>query len=431
VPVRHRFRGEVPAVQVFWAAGLLGLALVLARPGAAAVLNVTPGGDTLARAIAAAAPGDTLRLRPGRYRGAVTLDRAISLIGAPGTIIDGGGKGRVLTIAAPGVTVRGLTIVNSGASLAAEDSGIFVTGAGDGALIENNRLEHNLIGVYLKGPNRALVRGNTILGRRDLRMNERGNGIQVWNAPGSVAEGNDIRYGRDGIFVTTSKKNIFRANRIRDLRIAVHYMYTNFSEVSGNVSTGNHVGYAIMYSTRVTVRDNVSNGDRDRGLFLNYANGSRIEGNDVRGAEKCVFVYNANKNRFRGNRFQGCAIGIHFTAGSERNEIFENAFVGNRTQVKYVGTRRVEWSLRGRGNYWSDNATFDLDGDGIADRPYRPNGMFDRVVWRTPVAKLLVNSPAVQVLRWAQSQFPALHPGGVTDGAPLMRPPANGRRGEG
>ena len=56
----------------------------------------------------------------------------------------------------------------------------------------------------------------SILGRRDLRMNERGNGVQIWRAtPGSVVEDNDIRYGRDGIFVTTSKNNAFRDNRFQ------------------------------------------------------------------------------------------------------------------------------------------------------------------------------------------------------------------------
>ena len=65
---------------------------------------------------------------------------------------------------------------------------------------------------------------------------------------------------------------------------------------------------------------------------------------------------------------------------------------------------------------------FDLDADGIADRPYRPNGMVDRVMWRHPLAKLLLNSPAAQILRWAQAEFPALHPGGVIDRAPLMAP---------
>ena len=76
----------------------------------------------------------------------------------------------------------------------------------------------------------------------------------------------------------------------------------------------------------------------------------------------------------------------------------------------------------GRGNYWSDNPAFDLNGDGIADTAYRPNDVIDQVIWRAPAAKLLLNSPAVQVVRWAQSAFPAIHPGGVLDSAPLMRP---------
>src|SRR5262249_28114410 len=190
---------------------------------------------------------------------------------------------------------------------------------------------------------------------------------------------------------------------------------------------GNDVGYAIMYADRLVIRGNVSDGDREHGLLFNFANGSQIEGNVVRGGGKWVFIYNANKNRFRRNWFQGCRVGVHFTAGSERNEIAENAFVANQTQVMYVGTRSLDWSSGGRGNYWSDNAAFDLNGDGIADTAYRPNDVIDQVIWRYPAAKLLLNSPAVQVLHWAQATFPAIHPGGVIDSAPLMhplRPPA-------
>jgi nitrous oxidase accessory protein len=150
-----------------------------------------------------------------------------------------------------------------------------------------------------------------------------------------------------------------------------------------------------------------------------------ISGNVVKAAsEKCLFLFNANKNKFMDNWFEGCDIGIHFTAGSERNVISGNAFIGNRTQVKYVGTRYLEWSDKGRGNYWSDNPAFDLDGDGIADAAYRPNDLVDEVLWTAPSAKVLINSPAVQVIRWAQAQFPALYPGGVVDSAPLMAPPA-------
>lgn len=403
------------------AAGLLGLACLSAS---GATFTVLPGAGSIAVAIERAEPGDMLVLAPGKHRGSVTVDRPLTIVGETGSVVDGGGQGTVITVAAPDVVLRGLTVINSGEKLASEDSGIFVTVDGDGAIIEGNRLEENLIGIYLKGPENAVVRGNTIIGRRDLRMNERGNAVQLWNTPGSVVEGNDVRFGRDGVFVTTSRNNAFRNNRFRDLRFAIHYMYTNDSEISGNVSRGNHIGYALMFSHGLVVRGNLSEGDRDRGIMLNYANNSDISGNVVRGgAQKCVFIYNANMNRIHGNRFEGCEIGIHFTAGSERNRITNNAFIASRTQVKYVSTRYVEWSADGRGNYWSDNTAFDLDGDGIADRPYHPNDLVDQIVWRHPLAKLLLSSPALQVLRWAQSEFPALHPGGVTDSAPLMSAP--------
>jgi nitrous oxidase accessory protein len=205
-------------------------------------------------------------------------------------------------------------------------------------------------------------------------------------------------------------------------------MYTHDSRIVGNRSTGNHVGWALMFSDNLEVRGNVSTGDREHGLLMNYVNGSRITGNVVRdSAGKCLFIYNAHRNRIEGNRFEGCPIGIHFTAGAERNRITGNAFVGNRTQVKYVGTRRVVWAYEGRGNYWSDNPAFDLDGDGIADREYRPNDIVDELLWRHPQAKLLINSPAVTVLRFAQARLPALYPGGVVDTAPLMTPPDIGR----
>jgi nitrous oxidase accessory protein len=400
--------------------------LVWVHPALAAELRVPAGQDQLRQMLKTAAPGDRLLLQAGRHQGPLVLERPVTLSGEPGARIVGAGKGHVIVIDAPDVTVQGVEITGSGLSLESEDSGVFVTQKGGNARLIGNYLRNNLIGVFLKGPADALVRANRIEGRRDLRVNERGNGVQLWNTPGSVVEANDIRYGRDGIFVTTSKRNAFRDNHFQDLRFAVHYMYTHRSEISGNVSHGNHVGYAIMFSNDLEIRGNLSLGDRDGGLLFNYANRSDITDNQVNAAEKCVFIYNSNRNNFHGNRFQNCAIGIQFTAGSEKNVISGNAFVASRTQVKYVGTQQIEWSHAGRGNYWSDNLAIDLNSDGLADRPYRPNDMVDRLLWRVPQAKLLLSSPALQLLRWAQSEFPGLYPGGVTDSAPLMAPPMTG-----
>ena len=400
------------------------MALVPAFAGAGDVLVPAEPG-ALAAAISGASPGDVLILAPGRHDGPVTLDRPITLDGRGDATINGGGKGDVIRITGADVVVRGLTLIGSGSAHPVVDAGVKLDRSAECALIEDNVMIENLVGVHVFGATDSVVRGNTIIGRQDHRMNDRGNGIYVWNAPGTIIEGNDIRYGRDGIFANASRDNIFRDNLMRDLRFAVHFMYTNMSEVSGNTSIGNHLGYAIMFSNRTQVTDNLSLRDRSHGLMLNFANNADVTGNLIRGGthDKCTFIYNAHRNVIVGNRFEGCAIGIHFTAGSERNALTGNAFVGNRTQVKYVGTRDIEWSHDGRGNYWSDHASFDLDGDGIADAKFRPNDMMDHILWSQPAAGLLMGAPAVQLIRFAQAQFPATLPGGVLDSFPLMRAP--------
>ena len=430
------------------AAGLSGFA-------SAETLTAAPD-QPLQAVLDGARAGDVVELAPGHYRGSIRIERPLQLVGSREAVLDGDGAGNVITVSAPDVTIRGLTIRASGRDLQAMNSGIFLQKTAERATIENNRLVENLFGIYVHGAQGSRVVGNEIEGLRGGRLSEAGNGVSLWNAPDVTIANNNFRYGRDGIFTISSRKDRFVGNRFEQVRFAIHYMYTNDSEVSGNVSIGNHVGYAIMYSNRLVIRGNISDHDRDYGMLFNYANYAQIENNRVTGGplnaplqsmqdspddergmlpqpkrestlksgpEKCVFIYNTNHNKFRDNWFERCAIGVHFTAGSEGNEIAGNAFVSNANQVKYVGTRHLDWSTGGRGNYWSDNPAFDLNGDGIADTAYRPNDLIDRVLWTAPAAKVLINSPAVQVIRWAQAQFPALLPGGVVDSRPLVSPP--------
>ncbi|RMF75527.1 MAG: nitrous oxide reductase family maturation protein NosD [Alphaproteobacteria bacterium] len=399
------------------------LAAAVVMPALARDIPVSPA--ALGQILTRARPGDRLLLAPGRYRGAIVV-RVPGLVieGGGRAIIDAGGHGRVVTVDAPEVTLMGLVVTGSGASLPDEDSGIFLTARAKAARIIANHLVDNLIGINVKGAADAVVSDNTIIGRPLPRFNDRGNGIQLWNAPGTRVEHNAVEQVRDGIFVTTSRHNVFAYNSFRRLRFAVHYMYTQDSAVIGNLSRGNHVGYALMYSYRIRAIANRSFGDRDHGLMLNYVSYSDIRDNWVRDVPgKCLFFYNANINRLVGNRFEHCGIGIHFTAGSERNEITGNAFIANRRQVKYVGTRFLDWSVNGRGNYWSDLEAFDLDGDGIADSAYRPNDIVDRLLWSTPDARYFLSSPAFAVLRMVSTQLPPVLIGGVVDTAPLMQPP--------
>lgn len=402
---------------------VLLIGLLLALPLAAAERDVAPGTGSLAAAIAGAEPGDVLHLTDGAYHGPVTIDRPLSITGPRGAVVDGGGQGSVVTVSASDVTLTGFTVTGSGRVNQDLDSGVKILQGADRVRIEKLIVTGNMHGIDVHGGRNTAVIGNEIVGTDSPRMNERGNGIYVWNSPGTLLEGNSIRYGRDGIFSNASADSVYRGNTMRDLRFAVHFMYTRNTEVSDNISIGNHLGFAIMFSNRAKILNNLSLGDREHGLMLNYANNADVSGNLVRGGtKKCLFIYNAHKNLVWDNRFEGCGIGIHFTAGSEKNVLTGNAFIANREQVKYVGTRNMEWSHEGRGNFWSDHPAFDLNGDGVADSFYRPNDLMDQILWSQPAASLLIGSPAVQLVRWSQRDFPATLPGGVRDSAPLMRP---------
>jgi nitrous oxidase accessory protein len=255
-------------------------------------------------------------------------------------------------------------------------------------------------------------------------LNERGNGIHAWNNIGSTIADNVVTGGRDGIFMQLGKDNVISGNTFERLRFAVHYMYSKGGAVTDNVSIGDHIGYALMYSDNLKVVGNISVKDRDQGLMLNSAKKGTITQNYVFGSGgKCLFMYLALRNRLADNRFENCDIGVHVT-GSDDNAIAGNAFIGNHVQMRYAGTKTYEWSQQGHGNFWSDNTAFDLDGDGVADTAYRPNNVVDWLVWRYPLSKLLLSSPAMELLRVAQGQFPALTPGGVVDSYPLMAPEA-------
>ncbi len=417
------------------------LLMLLAHTGAAgAAEHIVRGGfDRLIAALNRAASGDTVVVEPGTYSGHLVLERPVQLQGRPGAILDGGGTGDVVRVRAPDVTLRGLRIQHSGTSLNEMNAGIFVERTAARVTIEDNELERNGFGIWLDGCPDARILGNRIHGDPVLRSQDRGNGVHLYNVRGALVAGNEIWEARDGIYIDTSTDSVLADNDIHDLRFGIHYMYSHDNRVTANHTRQTRTGYALMQSRKLTVTGNRSVNDINYGILMNFITYSDIAGNrvlsvargkgfvsggaDVAGAEgKGIFIYNSLYNSIHDNLFSDSDIGIHLTAGSEDNRIYGNGFVGNRTQVKYVATREQEWSLDGRGNYWSDYLGWDLNGDGIGDRFYEPNDAVDKLLWKYPLARMLMNSPAVQVLRWVQEQFPVLRSPGLRDSFPVMTP---------
>ena len=396
--------------------------------------------DELQHAIAVAAPGAVLSVGPGVHHVHLLLDQPVTLSGQPGAILDGDGLGDVVRIHTSGVTVRNLTIRNSGRDLTAMNSAVYIEKGVHDVIIENNRIQDALFGVYLDGPHDVRVIGNVITGIAELRVPDRGDGIHLWNDAHCVIKGNDVSGTRDGIYDYVSHDDLIADNHIHEVRYGVHQMYTTRETLQGNTSFNNVAGMALMSSDHMHVVGNLMFNDSSYGVLFNYVTYSDISGNEIHditqergadsqvvdgGAGKALFVYNSEFNRIHDNLLAGSSIGIHITAGSQDNLVYDNAFVNNRTQVKYVQNVAEEWSLDGKGNYWSNYLGWDLNGDGIGDVPFRPNDGVDVLLWKYPSARVLMSSPSILLLRYVQRAFPVFTPPSVQDSHPLMSIPQN------
>lgn len=382
--------------------------------------------------------GDIRTLPAGTYHGSFAIDHPLHLRCEPGALIDGQGTGSTLHVRVPGVTIENCTLRNWGHDLTAMDAAIFVDQAARGTVVRGNDLQGAGFGIWLDAVADVQVLDNRIQGDPGVRSQDRGNGIHLYAVKNALVRGNQVRQTRDGVYIDTSNDSTIEANLFEDLRYGVHYMFTHNSRVIGNTTRHTRTGYALMQSRKLTVVGNRSVDDQNYGILMNYITYSTLTGNRVEavrsgdgggdamiaGAEgKALFIYNSLFNRIEDNRFESSALGIHLTAGSEDNRIAGNAFVGNRQQVKYVASRTQEWSVDGRGNYWSDYLGWDRNADGIGDVAYEPNDKVDQLMWMYPQVQLLMTSPAIELLRWVQRAFPVTRPPGVRDSFPLMRAP--------
>jgi len=405
---------------------LLLAGAVLADPRPITELPLEPAGD-----------GQWL-LPAGEYAGQFVIDQPMHLRCEAGATLDAQGQGSLVTIGAPGVTVEGCDLRNWGRDLTAMDAAIFIQPKATGAVIRGNRLQGPGFGIWLDHVNDVQVLDNQVQGDPSIRTQDRGNGIHLYLSKDARVSGNHVWHTRDGIYIDASTHCTIERNLFEEVRYAVHFMWSNGTRVIGNLTRRSRTGYALMQSHHLTVTGNRSEQDQNYGILMNYITYSTITDNlvsDVQrgdtggdsmingGESKALFIYNSLFNTIEHNHFARSGLGIHLTAGSEDNRIAGNAFVGNQQQVKYIATRTQEWSVDGRGNYWSDYLGWDRNDDGLGDVAYEPNDNVDRLLWTYPQVRLLMNSPGIELLRWVQRAFPVLKSPGVEDSHPLMQLP--------
>lgn len=416
---------------------LFFISILIFLPSAHAKVWQVTAPDSLQEILDKTQAGDQVQLLPGQYLGNFVINHSIELSGTRATL-DAQGKGHGLLINAENVTIDSLRIINWGDNLTDQNAGIYSDKNSNGIIIKNCHLEGDTFGIWLQGGENNQVLNNTIIGNDQLRSADRGNGIQISNMKHTEVRGNNISKTRDGLYVISSTHNTLAENTVHDLRYGIHYMYSYYNKILNNYAYNTRAGYAMMNSRHLEIRGNVTENSQDYGFLINFIIYSTFEDNVIKNVwtpsdkkvlgrdGKGLFIYNSGYSTLRNNYIEHTEIGIHLTAGSEGIKISGNTFIDNQIQVKYVSNKLQEWSQEidgtREGNYWSNYQGWDMDADGKGDVPFEPNDGIDKLFWKYPEAKFLMDSPAVLLLRWVQQQFPVLKAPGVKDSYPLMKP---------
>jgi len=404
----------------------LALAIGSACTLGARTLTVGPGGEfaNLQDAVYQAAAGDSIEVRAGTYSGNIVLDKSLTLIGTGRPLLRGTGSGSVLTVIAPGCTIRGFRIEHSGGMLVDEDSGVLLKS--DRNHVEENELRDILFGIYLFHSSGNTIARNQVWGRKELGSGERGAGIHIWYSSGNTIDHNTIADMRDGMYLQNADRSVIRGNHVSELRYGLHYMYSNDNTFEDNVFENNVAGAAIMYSHHIQFRRNAfvhNRGFSSFGILFQDSQNCVAEQNVIVDNAVGIFMEALRASRFERNLVGANDTAIEAFASSEQNEFTRNNFVSNLSPIRVIGrSSNTRWDRDGVGNYWSEYKGYDLDGTGVGDVPFRIENLFEHLEGRLPRLRIYFNSPASQALASAAEEFPILGAPAEFDRHPLMKP---------
>ena len=399
----------------FWIATALSSSL-------AATWTVGTDAPTIQATIELASEGDTVVLPAGDWPGPVVLDKALTLSSDEG-VLDGLGQGHALVVNAPGSRIEGLRVKNSGRDLATADACIHLGPEALGTVVRGVEAWDCLFGIWVHETDGAVLEDNRVRGLRGEHNSRKGNGIHLFDASDLVVRGNQVRDSRDGVYVSATEDSLIEANTAEHVRYGIHYMYSYDNVIRENVVRHCSGGIALMQSRNLVVEHNVSTDNTRQGILFRDAQYSRIANNVVERNGEGMFFFSSLDNEIVDNRVADNEIGFRIWAGTYRNTVRGNAFIGNRQQIYYVASEDQVWEGESGGNYWSDYLGWDQDGDGRGDRPYAVDSLVARLLYQAPAAVLLLNSPTLELLQRMQRMLPAVRVPTVIDSQPLVRAP--------
>lgn len=180
---------------------------------------------------------------------------------------------------------------------------------------------------------------------------------------------------------------------------------SNYCNISNNHILNNGDGIHSWNSSHITLISNKIEFNSDRGIEAWYLKDSTITNNVVRsnGFIGIHLIYSHNNRVINNSVISNNIEGIYLPYSSN-NFIYFNNFIDNNAALYesnniWNSPEPVTYTYNGRtytnylGNYWSDYAGSDADGDGIGDTPYIIDGDKDNYPLMEPFENYVAPTP--------------------------------------
>lgn len=372
--------------------------------------------NLLQEAIDKAKAGSILKLPKGVYKGRIKIDKPLTIIGKEeGVIIDGLGVGTVVSINSPYVTLKNLTIQNSGSRHENLDSGIKIENSKQSE-ISNCIIRDSLFGIDMSTTNNSIISNNYITSK-DLSLGLRGDGLRIWYSNDNIIKKNKLVKSRDMV-VWYSHGNQIVENYGENNRYSLHFMYAGKNYVHNNTYKFNSVGIFFMYSKDTIATGNViksSLGATGMGIGLKDVSNFTLKDNTV--------IYNAigvyidrspfepdTNNWIENNKVLYNSEALHFHSLCENNIIKGNSIIGNIEDIVNDSRGAKTYENEIVGNYWDNYEGFDKNADNIGDTPHKVYQYADQLwVYNTDV-KFFYGSPVISLLNFLAKLAPFSEP---------------------
>lgn len=347
--------------------------------------------------------GAVLKLEGKTYEGNIVITKPLTIIGTKNTVIKGDGTGNVISVKAPNVKLKNVTVTGSSMNRNSSEEYAAIKIYSNNNVIEHFKVRDSFHGIYLSQAHHNKIQYADIKGLGKGEIAAQGNGLHVYYANDNVLVHNTIEGTRDGMFFDYANNNKSYDNNISNTRYGLHYMYSDENTFKRNTFTMNQGGAAIMNSNGLTLTDNqfiVNYGNQSFGLLLLQANENHIQNNLFYMNQRGLYIDQATRNEIRDNRIIQNQIGIELWASSNQQIFTLNTITENTIPAVTIGGSGEgnAWSEHGKGNNWGSSFPLtDLDQNGIGDFPITYHSSLHQLIEDQELTNFFLKSPALTI----------------------------------